>query len=84
MSKKNKPAELGFYDVNNNLIKHNDVIKIVKMRSYHPYFKEDKFYRVDCEIIRIPCIIKNETGTAYPISELDADFFIIQKTNKKA
>jgi hypothetical protein len=84
MSKKNKPIEDGFYDVHKNLIKHNDVIKIVKMRSYTPYHTEGKFYKVDCETFGIPCIIKNETGTACPISELDADFEIIQKTNKKA
>jgi hypothetical protein len=83
MSKKNKAIEDGFYDIHNNLIKHNDVIKIVKMRSCHPYHKESEFYLVDCETFAVPCIIKNETGTACPISELDADFEIIQKRNKK-
>lgn len=74
--KENKSNDENIYDINGEIIKHGDVLKIIKMREKISYHKENKFYLVDCETFGIPCLISNKTGTAHPIFNMDADFEI--------
>ena len=77
MKKKiDKSTDENIYDINNKLIKHNDIVKILKNRENFKRYKEGGFYRVDSKHFGILCLINNESGTDCPISEMDADFEI--------
>ncbi len=67
------------FDINNKEFKHNDIVKVIKNREEFSKYKEGKFYQVDCELIGIPLLVYNKIGTAYPISEMDADLEIQNK-----
>jgi hypothetical protein len=64
------------YDINNKEFKHKDIVKVIKNRDEFSKYKEGKFYQVDCELIGIPALIYYKIGTAFPISEMDADLEI--------
>lgn len=80
MKKINKKTENdNICDINNKEFKHNDIVKVIKNREEFSQYKEGKFYQVDCELIGIPLLVYNKIGTAYPISEMDADLEIQNK-----
>jgi hypothetical protein len=77
MKKKEKKIEDdNIYDINKREFEHNDIVKVIKNREEFSRYKEGKYYAVDCKLIGIPLLVYNETGTAYPISEMDADLEI--------
>jgi hypothetical protein len=77
MKKKEKKIEdKNIYDINKIEFKHNDIVKVIKNREEFSRYKEGKYYAVDCKLIGIPLLVYNESGTAYPISEMDADLEI--------
>jgi hypothetical protein len=77
MKKKEKKIEDdNIYDINKREFEHNNIVKVIKNREKFSRYKEGKYYAVDCKLNGIPLLVCNETGTAYPISEMDADLEI--------
>lgn len=74
-----------YYDINNELIKHNDIVKIVRINKEIPYFDPHsilvvgKFYRIDSEETGMVCLVINKTDTLNPLLFLNHIDFEIQK-----
>lgn len=85
---KNKLSD-DIYDIHNELIKHNDIVKVIRVNENNQILQPcvvGKFYRVEnygegvSEGVLL-CLVINKTGTLYPMFNLIHVDFEIQ--NKK-